>query len=572
MRTSDINSILSSFFNNKNYRAILIDGKWGIGKTYQFKKYFDSLKKKDKKRIFYFTIFGTETMEELNTRIYRKLHPFWSFIKVGYKTISQSVDAVVGLKNSSLNISANLDYVLYLAEPQKIKTIPVLIFDDIERFADNNFSLFLGLLYKLNLQGTRIICLTSSEKLHDKEVLFNEYKEKIFDAIYKIDEPSDDVFRTIFTGLDNLDQREYILGKCNKNIRILRKAELLYKRLISEIGKPNTWIINELNVIVACCFTIRIVLDSSRENDDCKIDKTTSKYFCLKKEFDENIASNYMALIEEEKFTSTEDMIPNLIMRILKVYLFNDFSGVKMMLLKRKEREKTLLEKNFFLLSDDNKEEYVSSFSKFIADPSTKYDKEYLTILENIILYYHGSIEPTLIDNFVSKYYESSNKNEEMDQPELVSWLQDLKSAISDINVKNKIDNVLSEVIKKLFELQADYNTNKLLNGIRDNNEVVIDDYIRRFDSLKKWLKQDLLKKFLISNNYCLPNLSGDISESDWRFSREMAALVHLLNLDESFIDHAKDLIKNDPSHSLKYRLQTLIQYKLFKQVDLTQQ
>ena len=94
MRTSDIGSILNSFFENKSYRAILIDGKWGIGKTYQFKKFFDGLHRKERRKVFYFTVFGTETMNELNTRIYRKLHPFWSLIKVGYKTISQSVDAV----------------------------------------------------------------------------------------------------------------------------------------------------------------------------------------------------------------------------------------------------------------------------------------------------------------------------------------------------------------------------------------------------------------------------------------------------------------------------------------------
>ena len=94
MRTSDIGSILNSFFENKSYRAILIDGKWGIGKTYQLKKFFDGLHRKERRKVFYFTVFGTETMNELNTRIYRKLHPFWSLIKVGYKTISQSVDAV----------------------------------------------------------------------------------------------------------------------------------------------------------------------------------------------------------------------------------------------------------------------------------------------------------------------------------------------------------------------------------------------------------------------------------------------------------------------------------------------
>lgn len=108
MKTSDIGSIFDFFQFHANYRAILIDGKWGIGKTYQFKKYFDGLKRKDKKRIYYFTIFGTETLDELNTEIYRKLHPLWSVFSVGYKTISQSISAVSGLKDSLTSFSVQL--------------------------------------------------------------------------------------------------------------------------------------------------------------------------------------------------------------------------------------------------------------------------------------------------------------------------------------------------------------------------------------------------------------------------------------------------------------------------------
>ena len=142
MKTSDIQLILTKFLNETNYRSILIDGKWGIGKTSEFKRWFDALPRRSKKHIYYFSIFGVETMDDLNTRIYRKLHPYWSILRVGYKTISKSVDAVVGLWNTSINVSSNLDFVLDSLKPQKICGRPVLIFDDIERFEHNNFSCF----------------------------------------------------------------------------------------------------------------------------------------------------------------------------------------------------------------------------------------------------------------------------------------------------------------------------------------------------------------------------------------------------------------------------------------------
>ena len=56
MKANQIRNILENFILDNNYRSILIDGKWGIGKTYEFKKYFDSLKRKQKQNIYYFTI------------------------------------------------------------------------------------------------------------------------------------------------------------------------------------------------------------------------------------------------------------------------------------------------------------------------------------------------------------------------------------------------------------------------------------------------------------------------------------------------------------------------------------
>lgn len=572
MRTSDIGSILNSFFENKSYRAILIDGKWGIGKTYQFKKFFDGLHRKERRKVFYFTVFGTETMDELNTRIYRKLHPFWSLIKVGYKTISQSVDAVVGLKNSSLNISANLDYVLDLVEPKKIKSHPVLIFDDIERFDNKHFPLFLGLLYKLNLQGARIICFTSLEKFQGKEALFGEYKEKIFDAVYKIDAPSDDVFDTIFSNLKDHDQRTYILSKCNQNIRILRKTELLFERLVNKFGKPDSWMVDELYVIAACCFVIRIALDSPAGSDGKTFDETNFLYFLLKEKFGKDIAVNYMNLMEQEKFSPTENMIQNLTRNILMVYLFNDYTDLKAMLIRQEAKEETLLEKNFFLLSDDNKKAFVSAFADVIAQPSTKYSKNHLTIFENILRYYPGDIDQDLVDNLVCKFYESTDKNVDIDSSEFIICLEDLKRDELKPDEKKRVDEAITRAKAKLSELQISFHTIKLINAIQEKNEAVINNYIRDFDFLKKRLEERKIQEFLVDNHYCLPDLSGDISESDWHFSHAIAALVHRFGLDEKFICYAQNAVKKDSSNCLKERLEALIQYRLFQHVDLTQQ
>ena len=570
MKTSDIQSILETFINDTNYRSILIDGKWGIGKTYEFKRWFDALPRRTKKHIYYFSIFGVETMDDLNTKIYRKLHPYWSILRVGYKTISQSVDAVVGLWNTSINVSSNLDFVLDSLKPTNISGRPVLIFDDIERFEYKNFSCFLGLLYKLHLQGARIICLASSEKLDNKEKIFNEYKEKLFDAIYLIEEPSTGVFDSIFTDLTDSNQKEIILNICNQNIRMLRKGELLFHKLVENIAKPDVWIVDKFYVITACCYAIRIALDLPAVADGSKSDET-SLYYYLEAEFGQNIARNFTYFLEREKFSLTETMMPNLVENVLRVYFYNNFSGLQKTLLKQPETEEALVQREFFFLSDENKRGFVSLFSKELSNPTTNYDKEQLRILGDIIRFYHGGLDSTLIDNFVRKYFNSCDKNQRKGQTKLENWLRILEKETSDKRQKERVNDALDKISKQLSVLWTEYHTEKLIGAIGDKNIVAIGDYLNNFSRFEESLNIDRLEFFLTKNDFCLPNLSADISENEWEFSNQIAELVHLLGLGESFISYAKKAAANSSSYSLKDRFQALIQYRLKQPLELTE-
>lgn len=567
MKTSDINEILKVFCKNQDYRAILIDGKWGIGKTYEFKKYFDSLKKKDKKRIYYFTIFGTETIDELNTSIFKKIHPIWSFIKVGYKTISKSVDAIATFKNSSLNVVANLDYLLDQSKPKNIKKDTILIFDDLERLSNNNLALFLGLLYKLNLQGARIICFISSEKLKDKEHVFEEYKEKIFDAIYRIEEPSLDVFDTTFDIISDNDQRRYLLTKCQNNIRILKKSYLLFDRITQHVGEPKNWIIDKYFVIIACCYVVQIVL-STQENK-IEIDANNFSHFSKVEEFGKDIAQNFITLIKNEKFDTAENMIPGLINCILRIYLFDNYESLKHSLLKEKEKETPLLSRSFFILSDKDKDDFVSLFFEKIANPNVKYDKNDLQILGDIIRYYSKDIDEVAIQKFVEKYFDNCDKTKELQFSELVYWLIGLKDVSHGLEI-SRIDKVISIVKEKLKQLQNRYQTDALLGALKNKEYLFLDDFINRFDFLKKWVLIEAVKEALINNKFYLPDLSKTITENEWHFAHEISSIVHLLQLDDPFIEYAKELVKKNNSFSLKDRLEALIQYKLYRTIDLS--
>lgn len=557
MKTSDINEILRFFCQNQNYRAILIDGKWGIGKTYEFKKYFDSLKRKDKKRIYYFTIFGTETIDELNTSIFRKIHPLWSYFRVGYNTISKSIDAVTGIKSSSLNVHVNLDYLLDLAKPQNIRKNPILIFDDIERFNNDNFSLFLGLLYKLNLQGAKIICFTSSEKLKDKEKIFQEYKEKVFDAVYKIEEPSLNVFNTTFDIIKDNDKRRYLLDKCQMNIRFLKKGHLLFNRIIEKVGNPNNWSVDPYFVILSCCYAVQIVLSFPSNVEE--IDKSDFGYFSKSEEFGEDIARNFATLIKNEELDKTDNLIPGLISCILRLYLFDDYESLKCSILKQQENERSLLSHLFFFLSDENKEKYVSLFTETINDTKFKYDKNYLQMLGDIIRYYEKDINADLISKFVEKYFSACDKEKELEFSELTHWFENLKS-ISNGQEKKRIDTAINIIDAKLEQLIKEYHTSAILIALKSKNYIYLDHLINRFTLFQNRINIADIREEVIKHDFYLPNLSEDISQNEWYFAHEIVSVVHLLELDVQFINYVKEKTKKCESYTLKNRLEALIE------------
>ena len=66
MKVTDLNRILLEFYNNQIIgKAILIDGKWGCGKTYQIKEFL----KEHVENCHYLSLFGLESIDEINSKL-----------------------------------------------------------------------------------------------------------------------------------------------------------------------------------------------------------------------------------------------------------------------------------------------------------------------------------------------------------------------------------------------------------------------------------------------------------------------------------------------------------------------
>lgn len=581
MEASKIIEILKTFCRNKNYRAILIDGKWGIGKTFYFKKFFDSLNNKARKHFHYFSFFGTESIDEINTKIYRELHPRFIWLKVGVKTISSSIDAV-----SPLNISSSLDYILDLIDIKDInlKKHPILIFDDIERMSNNVFPFFLGFLYKLNLQGARVICFCSSEILKDKFSIFDEHKEKVFDAVYMISEPSLVCFEDMFKEFTLEMERKQLLEYCKKNIRTLRRADALYTKIKNNISIE--WNLNPFLVAVACCLVIRIVLDKTQENKATDTPQQDVNLQNNSNEFHQDIEKKYKILMNNyDYFRQENNLIPELCRHILRIYLYDDFSKLSSFITKSEVQERQILDDYFYYLSDKNKIKFVNKFYEKISDPKSQFNEKCIRQFRDILNYYPYKIEDELIETFVKNYFLNVDK-ENIHNVFEITYLFDIDGS----NDENEQINSTKIKINKLLEnLYRKYKTDKLIDALKPNeslpNLYLPNQYltIRSFveeinknllapsngDNIKTYIDTDVIKDILLKNNFYICDLSNDINHEIWEFCHAVTKLVFVLGLKDEFIKFARKQVKKNDSLALKDRLEALIFYDLDERINL---
>lgn len=126
--------------------AVLLDGKWGCGKTFFIKSWLDTFQTENEDELapMYVSLFGVQTVKQINDTINGLLFPFMNskVYKIG-KTITKMVASAAlrfnvdydGDKKSDGTIDFKLDPLMDLLNDKKeeLKGRRIIIFDDLER-------------------------------------------------------------------------------------------------------------------------------------------------------------------------------------------------------------------------------------------------------------------------------------------------------------------------------------------------------------------------------------------------------------------------------------------------------
>lgn len=227
MKANELQLALKRFFEEDNpYTCILINGTWGIGKTYEVKKALKQIEKK-----IYLSLFGLKSLDDLySDLVVQRL----GFEKIG-RAFSKSIVKELPYIGKLASLVTPRNVLSGLASTGMLKDY-YLIVDDIERVGSEfSFEEFLGFVESMQEQNIRIILIANRDKIREvNREVFDSYNEKIVDKEYFIDNVADDIMQNNNRYNHELI-RTYIEEHGITNIRTLEKAQNFFEEVYALI-------------------------------------------------------------------------------------------------------------------------------------------------------------------------------------------------------------------------------------------------------------------------------------------------------------------------------------------------
>ena len=558
MKSQEVLEKLKKFrnisLNNGEKNIILIDGNWGIGKTFTYKKYLEE----NSLREIYISLFNLDKLEDID----KKLISSYMINRINRnniatKTVSKisnyfNIEAFDKLLENKVGFSISDVTNLLQIENLEFDNNIVLCFDDLERIGDKvEFKNLLGKIEQLHTK-IDIIVLCNTKKLSKENLsIFDEYKEKVIDYTLTLDSFDSDFLEKFINKVNLNDESKKILlgifkeyGK--NNLRYLIKVMKRYQE-IENLCSGEEWFIKNQSLIVKGIANLELELSlgvySKKELETLKgYEEYFSKNNKDRKEKDES------ELKKEVNFLngiSTE--IVKIVELLYKYYLGN--SDLKRELniyfnFVSEYEEFYRLVDLYFLNTEENLDRYI-----------VKLEELYLKLFDNL------SLKDKMYGYFIYIKYKKISNSEITKKNKIKKKLKDFyKIKLQEKNIYG-IDfdiGVLKEYIfrenKKIFEEL------KLECMEEIKNETLTDDYIKTLISNEEFekIRNINTKRYQITSYEVVKDFFETLmyKECPLSYWENDDIIFNLLSkeIKEKIINQIEENIKNETDTILKER------------------
>jgi len=534
MNARNIREVVSSF-NNAPYDCILINGKWGIGKTYEILE-----GKKHHKHCKIISLFGLRDSSELFKRLFWQLLGDVNEINKGVESVlsfGKGIAACFGVDKIVDSIIGAIPNEKELVERylKGIDTPHILIFDDIERISpDFNLHDFLGIVESLSqFDNLKIILVANLNEFTDgQQIIYDKYHEKIIDKVYTIDSFSKEIKWSDF-GIEETFIIPFIDKHGLDNLRTLKKAQQFYQDVVANIGVEVTSVLHD--ALLNLCYAIVV------ETIDEKYFKTIQNEIANGKD-----AARYRFAIENFTYRIQcyylygTNYDKNLVEEVYKYYKTSQPMDKQII-----ENSQTVLKQwgkkpNYYKSDDELKiviEQTLSEFDKSttVAEAINKADTVLclMEILDEETEGFVHSVKEKIWDLIKNEIKCSGETSFNMFSPHVDSeHLQKILKGISSELPKYLIDNCIVQILHNL-RLQKYRCCNDYLEILRN--------------CISRNEKESIVaavKKLLVDEILPLKN----IEDEQWRFVRNLCGLLKVYIPDQlkTFVDSSKEKHSDD--------------------------
>ena len=546
MLVTKLAETLNSFYlqSDSNKRSIIIDGKWGCGKTYNINCFLkgDAVLGRPKPNAVYISLFGISSATEIVLKL----------------------AAILDTKYIN-NINGN--YSIVSSPFEKSYNNCIVVFDDLERKEDSlTFDAVFGIVDSLRKLGFKIVCVVNSRELA-KQLEYLRFVEKSFDSIIHVS-PDPYAVQEVIPDF-GFEVADY-LSCADGNWRILKKAANEYREInafmekkekadfLSKINSDPTSFFRCVLLAVKCVF-------SKNDKKPLFSDGEKIEESVYKEEVDVygfNVANELYRLFSSEGGENWT--LKSRVLILIKCIVENDYQDFLDQCYPS-HNNGILSKKPFcfelYYLDDKGKKEYKDALISHLGEFDFHEEK-----IKEFLVYNIG----TLADLFTKNEAEllADRIVETVPLEEGNDYANALR-AFRDQTTKELV--LFIDLLKKKFASKREA-VNKYSLELAFSRK----DYDYLTDFLYKNKHKELLEKERIANvfasyGYCLPDLSEKIDSSIWEYCHEIARFIsEMKNHREQFISALDQQCKKSKSRSLRRRCYALVKNNFHEDKDFS--
>lgn len=558
MKSQEVLEKLKKFrnvsLNNEEKNIILINGDWGIGKTFTYKKYLEENSLKE----IYISLFNLDKLEDIDKKLISSyMINCINRNNIATKTVSKisnyfNIEAFDKLLENKVGFSISDVANLLQIENLEFGNNIVLCFDDLERVGDKvEFKSLLGKIEQLHTKIDIIVLCNTKKLSKENQSIFDEYKEKVIDYTLTLDSFDSDFLEKFINKVNlNIESKKILLdifkeyGK--NNLRYLIKVMKRYQE-IENLCFGEEWFIKNQSLIVKGIANLELELSlgvySKKELETLKgYEEYFSKNNKDRKKKDES------ELKKEVNFLngiSTE--IVKIVELLYKYYLGN--SDLKKELniyfnFVSEYEEFYKLVDLYFLNTEVNLDRYIN-----------KLEELYLKLFDNL------SLKDKMYGYFIYIKYKKMSNSEITKKNKMKKKLKDFyKIKLQEKNIYG-IDfdlGVLKEYIFK--ENEKIFEELKLECMEEIKNETLTDDYIKTLISNEEFekIRNINTKRYQITSYEVAKDFFETLmyKECPLSYWKNDDIIFNLLSkeIKEKIINQIEENIKNETDTILKER------------------